>query len=91
MEEKTVKNGHIHNGKQRHLCRACGRQFVINPNKKVIGEETRRRIEKLLLEKIPLAGIARTMEVSGTWLQGYVNEEYAVVEQHVKVEQERGR
>ena len=87
---KTVKNGHIHNGKQRHLCRDCGRQFVINPTKKVIGEETKGRIDKLLLEKIPLAGIARALEVSETWLQGYVNEKYAVVEQHVKVEQKRG-
>lgn len=73
------------------MCRACGRQFVISPTKKVIGEETKRRIDKLLLEKIPLAGIARAMEVSETWLQGYVNEKYAVVEQHVKVEQKRGR
>ena len=88
---KTVKHGHIHNSKQRHLCRDCGRQFVINPTKKVVSEETKGRIDKLLLEKIPLAGIARAMDVSETWLQGYVNKKYAAVEQHVEVEEKRGR
>ncbi|WP_420805869.1 transposase-like zinc-binding domain-containing protein [Neosynechococcus sphagnicola] len=24
----TVKNGHIHNGKQRFKCHDCGRQFI---------------------------------------------------------------
>jgi len=27
----VVKNGFIHNGKQNHLCKDCGRQFVKNP------------------------------------------------------------
>lgn len=88
---KTVKNGHIHNGKQRRSCRDCGRQFVINSTKKVISEETKGRIDKLLLEKIPLAGIARAMDVSETWLQGYVNEQYRKVEQKVAVAEKRGR
>jgi hypothetical protein len=30
----------------------------------------------LLLEKIPLAGIARVLEISERWLQSYVNEAY---------------
>ena len=33
------KNGHIHNGKQNHQCRKCGRQFVENPTKKLISDE----------------------------------------------------
>lgn len=45
---KTILNGHIHNGKQRYLRKACGRQFVLNPTKKVISEETKGRIDKLL-------------------------------------------
>ncbi len=83
---KTILNGHIHNGKQRYLCKACGRQFVLNPTKKVISEETKGRIDKLLLEKIPLAGIARAMDVSDTWLQHYVNQTYDAVEKQVQVE-----
>ena len=39
--EKTIKNGHIHNGKQRYRCKDCSRQFVLNPTKKVISAETR--------------------------------------------------
>lgn len=88
---KTVKDGQIHNGKQHHLCRDCGRQFVINPTKKVISEETKGRIDKLLLERIPLAGIARTMDVSETWLQGDVNAQYRKVAQKVVVAEKRGR
>ncbi len=87
---KVVKNGHIHNGKQRYLCRACGRQFTPEASKKVISVETKARIDKLLLEKLPLAGIARSMEVSETWLQGYVNEQYRRVEQQVAVAEKKG-
>ena len=88
--EKTSKNGHIHNGKQRYRCKDCSRQFVLNPTKKIISEETRERIDKLLLEKIPLAGIARSMEVSETWLQSYVNQKYENVPRQVEVQEKRG-
>ena len=67
-----VKNGFIHNGNQNHKCKACGRQFVEAPRQKIISEETKALIDKLLLEKIPLAGIARVCNVSETWLQDYV-------------------
>ena len=81
----VVKNGFIHNGKQNHLCKDCGRQFVENPQNKVISDETKVLIDKLLLEKIPLAGIARVTDVSEVWLQGYVNEKYASVPREVHV------
>ena len=80
-----VKNGKIHNGKQNHKCTDCGRQFVKDPQQKRIGEATKRLIDKLLLEKIPLAGIARVAEVSEVWLQQYVNVKYAQVERQVRV------
>lgn len=53
-----VKNGFIPNGNQNFKCHDCSRQFVQNPTKKVIEQETRELIDKLLLEKLPLAGIA---------------------------------
>lgn len=74
--KQIVKNGKIHNGKQNHKCRDCGRQFVQNPENKVIKQETKNLIDKLLLEKISLAGISRVTEVSEPWLQSYVNEKY---------------
>ena len=82
---KTVKNGHIHNGKQRFKCHDCGRQFIEQPSKKVIDQATRELIDRLLLERISLAGIARATRVSEQWLQTYVNEKYAKVPRQVQV------
>jgi len=76
----VVKNGSIHNGKQNQKCKNCGRQFVQDPQNKIIDEATKHLIDKLLLEKIPLAGIARVAEVSEVWLQQYVNTKYQQVE-----------
>jgi len=56
---KFKKNGHIHNGKQNHYCKKCGRQFVEDPKQKLISLEKREYIRKLLLERIPLLGICR--------------------------------
>jgi hypothetical protein len=43
----------------------------------VIDGATRELIDRLLLERISLAGIARAVKVSQQWLQTYVNEKYA--------------
>ncbi len=80
-----VKNGRIHNGRQNFKCRGCGRQFVLNPNKKVIGQDTRELIDKLLLERLSLAGIARVTGVSEQWLQTYVNAKYSSVSKALEV------
>jgi transposase-like protein len=80
-----VKNGMIHNGKQNHRCNDCQRQFVLNPQNKLISPETKVLVDKLLLEKIPLAGIARVVEVSELWLQQYVNVKYAEVPRQLDV------
>ena len=82
---QTVNNGRIHNGKQRFKCHDCGRQFVEQPTKKVIDSATRELIDRLLLERISLAGIARAVQVSEQWLQTYVNEKYALVPRSVQV------
>ena len=83
--KNVVKNGFIHNGNQNHKCKACGRQFVEAPRQKIISKETKALIDKLLLEKIPLAGIARVCDVSETWLQDYVNRKYEAIPQQVNV------
>lgn len=81
----VVKNGKIHNGQQNFKCKDCGRQFVQNPTKKVTGQDTKDLIDKLLLEKLPLAGIARVTGVSERWLQTYVNAKYDNVAKQVDV------
>lgn len=68
VSARTVKNGRIHNGKQRFLCQECGRQFVEQPTKKVIDSAKRELIDRLLLERISLARIARAVQVSEMWL-----------------------
>jgi hypothetical protein len=51
----------------------------------MISEETKGIIDRLLLEKLPLAGIARALQISELWLQQYVNQKYQSVEQEVQV------
>ncbi len=72
--DKVIKNGTIHSGKPKFACKSCGRQFVENPQSRRISEETRALVDKLLLERISLAGIVRATGVSARWLQYYVNE-----------------
>ncbi|MFQ5641992.1 MAG: IS1 family transposase [bacterium] len=86
----VVKNGRIHNGKQNHRCKDCGRQFVKDSQQKRITQQTKDLIDKLLLEKLPLAGIARVADVSEPWLQAYVNKLYQAQPQQVQVAQKKG-
>ncbi|QDZ40406.1 hypothetical protein FRE64_10830 [Euhalothece natronophila Z-M001] len=73
---RFVKNGHTHYGKQRFRCQVCGRQFVPNPSRQLISQETRDLIDQLLKERLSLAAIARVAEVWERWLQDYVNQKY---------------
>jgi transposase-like protein len=86
-----IKNGSIHNGKPKSKCKDCGRQFVANPTHRRISDVTKQLIDKLLLERISLAGIVRVTGVSLRWLQYYINGKYAAVPRSVSVtEQKRG-
>lgn len=83
--ERVIKNGSIHTGKPKFACKECGRQFVENPAFRVISVETKALIDRLLREKISLAGIARAVGVSEGWLQTYVNEKYRKLPRRVRV------
>jgi len=74
--QRVIKNGSIHNGKKKFSCNDCGRQFVRNPQNKVIPKVTWDIVDKLLLEKIPIAGISRVTGISEPWLQKYINKKY---------------
>ncbi|MGD1901804.1 MAG: IS1 family transposase [Geitlerinemataceae cyanobacterium] len=74
QSNRTIKYGRIHNGKQRYRCNDCGRQFVENSSYQFVSHETRELIDRLLLERLSLAGIARAAQVSLRWLQDYVNQ-----------------
>jgi transposase-like protein len=81
--EQTVKNGRIHNGKAKRMCKDCRRQFFPDATQKVIGPQTWALIDKLLLEKIPLAGLVRVTGISADPLQPYVNWQYAAVPREI--------
>jgi len=83
--QNIIKNGSIHNGKPKFMCKGCGRQFVENPTKKIISQETWDLVDKLLLEKIPIAGISRVTGISEPWLQKYINNKYENIDQKVSV------
>ena len=83
--DAVVKNGQTRHRKQNYKCRDCGRQFVEEPQWRAVSVEHRAIIDRLLLEKIPLAAIARAMQVSEQWLQTYVNAKYASLQQKVQV------
>ena len=68
------KNGHIHNGKQNHRCLNCGRQFVLDPQQKIIDEEKRSLIRQALLERVSIEGICRIFNISMPWLLQFINE-----------------
>ena len=52
QSEDIVKNGRTRHDKQNYKCRHCGRQFVENPQWRMISEETKGIIDRLLLEKL---------------------------------------
>jgi len=84
-----VKNGSLGNGKPKFKCNTCGRQFVEDPQKQPISDDTKQLIDRLLLERISLAGIARVTGVSERWLQDYVNSKYAQLPRQVNVKKKR--
>ena len=69
---RVVKNGPIPNGKPKWRCQGCQRQFVEPPAPHVISDATQTSIDRLLLERVPLAGMARVTGVSERRLQYYV-------------------
>lgn len=73
------KNGTSHRGKQNYKCRDCGRQFVEDPQWQPKPKETKALVNRLLHEKIPLAGIARATETSKSWVQNQANATYRSV------------
>jgi hypothetical protein len=63
---KYKKNGHIHNGKQNHQCKDCGREFIDCFEQHLVSDGIRALIERLLLERITLRGICRAVGVKPT-------------------------
>ena len=84
-----AKNGYSPAGKQKYKCMNCHKQFVENPISRMISDEKKTLIDALLLERISLRGIGRTVKVSLTWLQGYVNKKYRETPRQVNIKKKR--
>lgn len=85
LATQMIKYGHTHYGKPRCRSQTCGRQFVENPSGQPVDESTRNLIDKLLLERLAVAAIARVTGVSKRWWQMYVNQKSYQVPQQVEV------
>jgi len=71
-----IRNGLTRHGGQNHLCKNCGRQFVLDPQTYKISSEIKGLVNRLLLERLSLAGVCRATEISMTWLMHYISELY---------------
>lgn len=81
---KIVKNGKTHYGKQNHLCKDCGRQFVWN-NSHTIDSLQRSLIKRALNERISLRGICRVFKVSLNWLLDFAVQVWQEVPQDLGI------
>ena len=62
--ENIVRNGITSNGKQRFLCKDCGKRSRLNPQPNGYPEEEREKILRAYQERTSLRGLARTFGVS---------------------------
>ena len=85
ISDYVIKNGYSKGGKQKYKCRDCGKQFVLNPQNQ-ISEEKKEMVDRLLLEKISLRGIGRSLGISFSWIKSYVKKKYREVPQQIEVE-----
>jgi len=80
------KNGINQHGDQNHKCLACSRQFVLDPQNKIISDESKDLVRRLLLEKLSLRGICRAAQVSQPWLLNFIKQEYDQVPRDLNVQ-----
>src|SRR5215471_1951931 len=85
IREAAERNGHLQTGQQNHQCKACGRQLVLQAANRVMSEEQRTLVERLLCEKISLHGICRAVGVSIRWLMGFIVARFAALPDHLHV------
>ena len=85
LSESISRNGFNDRGTQSYKCRDCGRRFVLTPQCSALSNEEIALLERLLLERLAIAGIARVMQRSESCIQSYVNEKAKTVSQKVEV------
>jgi transposase-like protein len=75
-EDSLIKDGKNRSGSQRYQCKACGRRYTPEPNKKGYPEEVRLQALRLYVDGKNLRRIARHLGVSpqsvSNWVNAYV-------------------
>ena len=79
------KNGHLPSGKQSHRCNNCGKQFVLDFEQRLVSDEDRELIKRLLCERLSLQGICRAVGVGMKWLMGFVVQCYEAAPEDLNV------
>ena len=70
--EKLKKNGFAPNGKQKYLCKDCGKASREDPVAKGYSEAKREEILRAYQERSSLRGISRTFGVSRTTVTAWL-------------------
>jgi IS1 family transposase len=83
--KRYKKNGLIHTGKPNHRCKDCGRQFVLSAENRLIPDDDRALIKRLLAERVSLRGICRVVLVSLSWLIEFAVECYEAAPEDLNV------
>lgn len=73
--EELVKNGHAPNGKQKYLCRSCGKSSREQANRGY-SEARQEEIIRAYQERSSMRGIARTFGVSRTTLTKWLKKSH---------------
>ena len=74
QSENLVRNGKTENGKQRYLCKDCGRMSRDNPRPNGYPLAERETILAAYQERSSLRGLTRTFGVSRNTVSGWLRE-----------------
>ena len=74
QSENLVRNGKTENGKQRYLCKDCGRMSRDNPQPNGYPLAERETILAAYQERSSLRGLTRTFGVSRNTVSGWLRE-----------------
>jgi len=75
QSENVVRNGKTAKGKQKYLCRNCGRQSRDNPKSSAYSEVRREEILRAYREKSSIRGVSRIFGVSRNTISSWLKRE----------------
>src|ERR1700760_1074748 len=86
QSEDLVRNGHTSKGKQKYLCRSCGRQSRDDPQSNAYSAKRRQEILSSYQEGSSLRSISRIFGVSRNTITAWLKESEAI---ELNVQQKR--